>query len=88
VANVPEIILADEPTGNLDGETTARVMDLFYRLNRKGSTLLIATHDTRLYRHDKDRVIELRFGRLQSAAQTRVIKAEDQPETTEIQEGL
>jgi len=88
VANVPEIILADEPTGNLDGETTARVMDLFYRLNRKGSTLLIATHDTRLHRQDKDRVIELRFGRLQSAAQTRVIEAEDQPETTEIQEGL
>nr|WP_321464661.1 cell division ATP-binding protein FtsE [uncultured Desulfobulbus sp.] len=69
VANVPEIVIADEPTGNLDGETTARVMDLFYRLNRKGSTLLIATHDTSIYRPGRDRVIELRYGRLRSSLQ-------------------
>lgn len=69
VANVPEIVLADEPTGNLDGETTARVVDLFHRLNRKGSTLLIATHDTSLYRPGRDRVIELRFGRLRTVEQ-------------------
>lgn len=69
VANVPEIVLADEPTGNLDGETTARVVDLFHRLNRKGSTLLIATHDTSLYRPGRDRVIELRFGRLRTQEQ-------------------
>lgn len=70
VANTPDIVLADEPTGNLDGETTARVMDLFHRLNSKGTTLLIATHDTSLYRPDRDRVIELRFGRIRSPLQT------------------
>ncbi|MDD2463394.1 MAG: cell division ATP-binding protein FtsE [Desulfobulbus sp.] len=69
VANVPEIVLADEPTGNLDGETTARVIDLFQRLNRKGSTLLIATHDSSLYRLGRDRVVELRYGRLRAQAQ-------------------
>lgn len=64
VANSPEIVLADEPTGNLDGETTARMMELFRTLNGNGATLLIATHDTSLYRAERDRVVELRHGRL------------------------
>jgi cell division transport system ATP-binding protein len=67
VANSPEIILADEPTGNLDAETTGRVMDLFERLNRKGATLVIATHDRSLFQDTPHRVIELRFGRIRSA---------------------
>ncbi len=66
VANTPEVLLADEPTGNLDAENTARVMSLFYQLNRQGSTLLIATHDKSLYRGRNRRVIELRGGRLLS----------------------
>jgi cell division transport system ATP-binding protein len=70
VANNPEIILADEPTGNLDAETTTRVMDLFTQLNRKGATLLIATHDRSLFQDTSHRVIELRFGRLLSPRTT------------------
>jgi cell division transport system ATP-binding protein len=66
VANSPEIILADEPTGNLDAETTGRVMDLFHQLNRKGATILIATHDRSLFQETPHRVIELRFGRIRS----------------------
>jgi cell division transport system ATP-binding protein len=66
VANAPEIILADEPTGNLDAETTGRVMDLFLQLQRKGTTLLIATHDRSLYQQTSHRVVELHFGRLRS----------------------
>jgi cell division transport system ATP-binding protein len=66
VANSPEIILADEPTGNLDTETTGRVMDLFHQLNRKGATILIATHDRSLFQETPHRVIELRFGRIRS----------------------
>lgn len=65
VANSPEIVLADEPTGNLDAETTARVMELFHQLHRKGTTLLIATHDRSLFERTPHRVIELRFGRIQ-----------------------
>lgn len=67
VANSPEIVLADEPTGNLDGENTARVIELFHQLNRSGTTLLIATHDTSLYHPERDRVVELRFGRIRGA---------------------
>lgn len=66
VANSPEIILADEPTGNLDAETTARVMELFQQLNRKGATLVIATHDRSLFEGTAHRVIELRFGQIKS----------------------
>lgn len=62
VANYPSIVLADEPTGNLDGETTGRVMQLFHELNKKGTTLLIATHDTSIYQKEKDRIIRLQFG--------------------------
>jgi cell division transport system ATP-binding protein len=67
VAHHPEILLADEPTGNLDAENTARVMSLFYQLNRQGCTLLIATHDKSLYRVGNRRIMELRGGRLLSA---------------------
>lgn len=66
VANYPEIVLADEPTGNLDAETTARVMALFEQLNRKGATLVIATHDRSLFEGASHRVIELRYGRIRS----------------------
>lgn len=45
ILNEPEIILADEPTGNLDPETSEEIMDLFIHLNEKGKTVLMATHD-------------------------------------------
>jgi len=45
ILNSPEIILADEPTGNLDPETSEEILDLFIRLNREGKTVLMATHD-------------------------------------------
>ena len=64
LANFPEILLADEPSGNLDPQTTALVMDLFHEHNRKGATIMIATHDRSLYQATSHRMIELRFGRL------------------------
>ncbi|MBV5318154.1 MAG: cell division ATP-binding protein FtsE [Desulfobulbaceae bacterium] len=66
VANSPEIVLADEPTGNLDAETTDRVVNLFHQLHRQGTTILIATHDKSLYQQTNHRVIELRFGRIRA----------------------
>ncbi len=71
LANNPELILADEPTGNLDQETTRLVMDLFQVYNQRGATLIIATHDPSIYQDTSHRVIELRDGR--------IIGMEDEP---------
>lgn len=45
ILNNPPLILADEPTGNLDPETSSEIMDLFLELNREGKTIMMATHD-------------------------------------------
>ena len=67
VANNPELILADEPTGNLDAETTDLVMKLFQRCNEKGTTILIATHDRAIYEQPGSRVLHLDKGRIHDA---------------------
>jgi cell division transport system ATP-binding protein len=64
VANKPRLILADEPTGNLDTETTELVIDLFLRCNKSGATILIATHDHAIYTRPGSKVIHLTNGRL------------------------
>ena len=66
VANYPEIILADEPTGNLDAETTAKVMELFHKLHQAGTTIVIATHDSSIYQQSTHRIVALHSGRLQA----------------------
>jgi cell division transport system ATP-binding protein len=64
VSNNPELILADEPTGNLDNETSQLVMDLLKRYNDRGATLIIATHDESIYRDTSHRIIELSEGKI------------------------
>jgi putative ABC transport system ATP-binding protein len=61
LANDPPIVLADEPTGNLDSETSAAVADLFHDLIRQRKTLLIVTHDEKLASR-AHRVIQLKDG--------------------------
>lgn len=63
VANSPRLILADEPTGNLDSKTTKLVMELFEDCNISGTTVIIATHDNDIYRDADYRVLELHSGR-------------------------
>jgi cell division transport system ATP-binding protein len=67
LANEPDILLADEPTGNLDDQATREILDLFWDINANGMAVLMATHDLELIgRHPNARVIELDQGRLLS----------------------
>jgi putative ABC transport system ATP-binding protein len=64
--NSPGLLLADEPTGNLDSQTSREIMDLFRRLNQeRGLTLVIITHE-RVIAECASRIIELRDGRVES----------------------
>ncbi len=66
IVNRPSIILADEPTGNLDADFTMEVMDILDYLNSRGATILFATHDERLYEGLKRRVITIEKGRIKN----------------------
>ena len=60
--NHPPLLIADEPTGNLDPETSIGIMQLLYRINQTGSTVLVATHDVAMVDKMRRRVIELSEG--------------------------
>ncbi|HWT23473.1 MAG TPA: cell division ATP-binding protein FtsE, partial [Solirubrobacteraceae bacterium] len=60
--NHPPLLLADEPTGNLDPETSVGIMQLLYRINRTGTTVVVATHDNAMVDRMRRRVIEVSRG--------------------------
>jgi cell division transport system ATP-binding protein len=62
--NHPPLLLADEPTGNLDPETSVDIMRLLYRINRTGTTVLVATHDQAMVDKMRRRVLEVSRGRV------------------------
>jgi cell division transport system ATP-binding protein len=62
--NHPPLLLADEPTGNLDPETSIGIMQLLYRINKTGTTVVVATHDVEMVNKMRRRVIELSNGRV------------------------
>jgi cell division transport system ATP-binding protein len=62
--NHPPLLLADELTGNLDPETSIGIMQLLYRINRTGTTVVVATHDVEMVDKMRRRVIELSAGRV------------------------
>ena len=64
IVNRPQLLLADEPTGNLDGEAGLLLMRIFERINRLGTTVLIATHDTAVAGRQGHRSFRLTDGRL------------------------
>ena len=71
LVNQPSIILADEPTGNLDSTTGDEIMGIFDELNQAGNTILLVTHEVEMARHAR-RVIRLRDGLIESD-----VRAED-----------
>ena len=71
LANEPAILLADEPTGNLDPTLSVEIMDLLLEINRRGTTVVVATHDYALVKRYGLRVVHLEGGRI----------AEDRPRT-------
>lgn len=67
LVNNPSIILADEPTGNLDSSTGAEIMVIFDQLNRSGNTIILVTHESDIAMHAR-RVIKLKDGMIESDA--------------------
>jgi cell division transport system ATP-binding protein len=62
--NHPPLLLADEPTGNLDPETSIGIMQLLYRINRTGTTMIVVTHDREMVDKMRRRVVQLHEGRV------------------------
>jgi cell division transport system ATP-binding protein len=62
--NHPPLLVCDEPTGNLDPDTSVGIMQLLYRINRSGTTILMVTHDREMVDKMRKRVIALEEGRL------------------------
>jgi putative ABC transport system ATP-binding protein len=79
--NEPEIVLADEPTGNLDSRTSVEIMGIFQELNERGITIVMVTHETDIASYARRNIV-MRDGRVQSdeAVAHRLIAREKPPE--------
>jgi cell division transport system ATP-binding protein len=64
LATDPAVLFADEPTGNLDEKTGAQIVDLLHRINKHGTTVIMATHDTRIPGARSSRILMLEQGKL------------------------
>jgi cell division transport system ATP-binding protein len=65
IVNNPIIILADEPTGNLDSDNTFEIMDILEKINRQGTAVLMATHSSEILKKYPHRKIKIEFGNLE-----------------------
>jgi cell division transport system ATP-binding protein len=72
IVNGPIVLLADEPTGNLDPERTAEIIDLFKLINARGTTVIVATHDPQVMTQVNRRVLTLTHGILAPEQQVSV----------------
>jgi cell division transport system ATP-binding protein len=68
LVNEPQLVLADEPTGNLDPDLSLEIMNLFRDINASGTTVLVATHDRELIKWVGRRTVHLEHGRVSDAA--------------------
>jgi cell division transport system ATP-binding protein len=63
----PHILLADEPTGNLDWDTSDSIMQLFEKINKEGKTIIMATHNLEIIKKHKKRIIHIVNGKIESS---------------------
>jgi cell division transport system ATP-binding protein len=70
LVNRPELLLADEPTGNLDPDNSKEIMGLLSRINLSGTTIVMATHDRGIVDQMQRRVVEIKEGRIVRDAET------------------
>ena len=68
LVNDPQLVLADEPTGNLDPDLSLEIMNLFREINARGTTVVVATHDRELIRRVGRRAVTLDHGRIVEVA--------------------
>lgn len=78
LVNKPSIILADEPTGNLDTKTSIEIMKIFENIHRKGNTVILVTHEPDIAEH-AHRIIRLRDGEVESDIKNENIVSVDDP---------
>lgn len=64
IVNKPKVVIADEPTGNLDPETSWEIMDVFEEINKSGTTILMATHNREIVNAIRKRVIAIENGKV------------------------
>jgi cell division transport system ATP-binding protein len=68
LVNDPQLVLADEPTGNLDPDLSLEIMNMFREMNSRGTTVVVATHDRELIRRVGRRAITLEHGHFSEGA--------------------
>jgi cell division transport system ATP-binding protein len=86
LVNEPQVLLADEPTGNLDPQSAQEVFRLFRDINMKGTTVLVATHDRETVRKMRRRIISMERGRIIEDG-THVAKSQSQLSFLESEDG-
>ena len=64
IVNGPPLLIADEPTGNLDPQTSMEIIEILEQINKRGTTVIVATHDQMIVNHFKKRVITLEQGKI------------------------
>jgi cell division transport system ATP-binding protein len=65
IVNSPKVVIADEPTGNLDPETSWEIMNIFEEINTRGTTVVMATHNRDIVNTNKHRVIAIESGKIE-----------------------
>ncbi len=71
LANNPEIILADEPTGNLDSKTGEEILKILIALNREGKTIIVVTHDVNIAKYAK-KILKMKDGRFENVSKNKI----------------